>query len=501
MNLARTLQTAAENTCIREYFLCCYITPDFANPPTNSAKRPVLGMISLLQRIGTKMYKALAIALSFFYLANAASAATSSSRGIGEPAETGPAASPTTILTKNSADGTAMFQALTDRIKGLKSYWYDSTLTTYQDKPVRETGRLYFKHPNLVRFEVKSAGMKSGAVVVRQPDGIIKGKMGGLFGAMKMTLTPNSKLLKTANGYNVLDSDLYSLLESTRGEPVKYVVSQSPTAYPGVDRAFIMELIETDGDVAHRIILDEKRKLPLEWNVFKNKRLFSTMKLNELQIRPDLTDELFVFEAKPQDIAKLTRGITIASSLNEIEIPRCIPTSQLKLSTDALHKLQAVVKEIRDTANNLKSDVSGEAVKSVIGSSPALQSGTTATLPKSELKADIAAEQPITGDHYVAWSPRVARSVLVHDVTLDALVDTVQQFTKELQLVDDKAGSPKLSEQWNTVATNMDTEVDAVLKTLDSDKPDEELITRQSAKIIEQTNQLDEIIQKAFTVL
>lgn len=445
------------------------------------------------------MYKALAIALSFFYVANAASATTTSTRGIGEPAD-GPVASPTSILTKNAADGTAMYNALTERIKGLKSYWYDSTLTTYQDKPIKETGRLYFKHPNLVRFEVKSAGMKSGAVVVRQPDGIIKGKMGGLFGAMKMTLTPNSKLLKTANGYNVLDSDLYSLIESIKGEPVKYVASQSPTAYPGVDRAYILELVESDGDVAHRIILDDKRKLPVEWNVFKNKKLWSTMKLTELQIRPDLTEELFVFESKPQDLAKLTRGISIASNF-EVELPHSIPATQLKISTESLHKLEAVVKEIRETAANLKIDVSDGGANSVIGSSPALQSGTTASLPKSELKADIAAEQPASGDHYATWSPRVARRVLAHDITLDALVDTVQQFTKELQTIDDKVATIKLSEQWNAVATSMDTEVDAVLKTLDSDKPDQELITRQSAKIIEQTTQLDEIIQKAFTVL
>lgn len=200
--------------------------------------------------------------------------------------------SPESICAKAGAsDGKALIESMLDKVKSMKAYCFESVLQTYEDKkPTTETGKLYFKTPNLLRFEVIKAGMKSGAVVVRQPDGKIQGKMSW---GPRMKLSPESKLLQTANGFSILESDLESLLVSV-SERIKSNLKCLFVAKNG-SHPEIIETIESDGDVVDRIVLDHNGKLPLEWCLFKGNKLFSVVRFVNLQTSQDLPDSLFSF--------------------------------------------------------------------------------------------------------------------------------------------------------------------------------------------------------------
>ena len=202
--------------------------------------------------------------------------------------------SPQSLCANSGNDGHDELQSMLERVHRLKGYSYDSVLTTYVgDKKVTEIGKLYFKNPNLVRFEVIKSGSRSGAVVVKQADGKIRGRMGGMFKGIKVTLSPDSKILKTANGFSIMQSDLDSLISGVA--KIAKGDLRCLALGPGSGRPAIVEILESDGDVEHRIAVDSRSKLPSEWNIFNSSKLFSTLQFNNIEERNDLSDSMFTF--------------------------------------------------------------------------------------------------------------------------------------------------------------------------------------------------------------
>ncbi len=232
-------------------------------------------------------------------------------------------ASPESLLAKSGSDGSKVVLTMVEKAKRLKAYSFDSQLITFTNsgKQVIETGKLYFKSPNLIRFEVLKAAKKSGAIVVRQPDGKIKGKMGGALSGIKVTLSPDSKLLKTANGFSVLESDLSSLLSLAKeklpeGSCLVGTVNDLPVQ--------IVEMADSNRNLVYRIALSSKERLPEEWNLFADDRLFSTVTISNLQVRDDLPDSLFTLaandsESKSLDDQRLIETQILVDSLKRYE--------------------------------------------------------------------------------------------------------------------------------------------------------------------------------------
>ncbi len=273
---------------------------------------------------------------------------------------------PESFLKDKGSDGTKVVNSMLDRSRQFKAYTFDSILSTFiNGKEIVETGKLFFKSPNLIRFEAKRAGKRSGSVVVRQRDGKIRGKMGGPLGGIKVTLAPDSKLLKTSNGFSILDSDLASLLGMAAD---KMKMNNCLTGQVEGVPSQVVELVESDGDLIYRMALDTTGKLPQHWSLFKGNALFSTVQFANLQILADLPEALFTFAKEAVDespagerggtmslaeyrlqCASLKRNLLV-DSLKELDTAPSLNALSYQKLQDALALLESDAADLRPSA-------------------------------------------------------------------------------------------------------------------------------------------------------
>jgi hypothetical protein len=124
--------------------------------------------------------------------------------------------------------------------------------------------------------------------------------MGGALSGIKVSLSPDSKMLKSANNYSILESDLGSLLADAAEQlgPNKTCLVGR---VPGLS-AQVIEIVGSDGLVAERITVDASANLPQEWLIFKGNSLFSKVQFANLKELASLPDELFSLDAKKSPI-------------------------------------------------------------------------------------------------------------------------------------------------------------------------------------------------------
>jgi len=250
-----------------------------------------------------------------------------------------------------ASDGQAELQSMLDRVRRMKEYCFDSALTTYiGNKPVVETGKLFFKSPNMIRFEVIKSASHSGAIVVRQSDGKIRGQMGGILRGIKVTLSPDSKLLRSANGFSLVESDLVSLLNGAEHKikgDIKCLAMPSASGH-GED----VEIVEGDGDVVDRIAVDPKTKVPAEWNIYNGNRLSSTLTISNFQCS-DLNDDLFTLG---KDIATKALGDEDFALSPNLAALRKDSTNKSLLSR-SLSEIERATRRMRDINDDLSNDL------------------------------------------------------------------------------------------------------------------------------------------------
>ena len=259
--------------------------------------------------------------------------------------------SPQSLTSSSGNDGRDELKTMLGRVRQLKGYSYDSVLTTYiGSKQVVEIGKLYFKSPNLVRFEVIKSGSRSGAVVVKQADGKIRGHMGGAFRGIKLTLSPDSKILKSANGFSIMEADLESLLsdaeQKARGDFKCLAVGA------GSGRPAVVELLESDGDVKDRIAVDSHVKLPSEWNIFNSNKLASALQLNKVEVRNDLPDSLFSFDKESESKSLVADSLSPTSGLGALKASPSRP-----IDVASLKDIERMIKQMVVLAGYIPSEV------------------------------------------------------------------------------------------------------------------------------------------------
>ncbi len=360
--------------------------------------------------------------------------------------------SPQSLTASSGNDGRDELQGMLERVRKLKGYTYDSVLTTYTSgKPIVEIGKLYFKSPNLIRFEVIKSGSRSGAVVVKQADGKIRGHMGGAFSGIKLTLSPDSKILKSANGFSIMQADLESLLNGAEKKAKSDF--KCLAVGPGSGRPAVVELLESDGDVKDRIAVDSRGKLPSEWSIFNSNKLVSALQLNNVEARSDLSDNLFTFDSDSESKSLVCDSLSATSGLGAL---KAAPERAVDVAT--CKDIERMIKQMTVLADYIPGEV-GQGDGWATGAREALLSTCV------DLESLQYALSPVSG--------------AISNTKSGASGGTASGTTSG----GSKSNSASIANQWNSSAASFHTALDQLFDQLSNDQPDSAAVKKAASDL------------------
>lgn len=380
---------------------------------------------------------------------------------------------PESLLRDTASDGTSIVKAMQDRTKQMKAYTFESTLSTFLNgKEIVETGKLYFKSPNLIRFEVKRAGKRSGAVVLRQADGKIRGKMGGALGGVKVTLSPDSKLLKSSNGFSVLESDLGSLLALAREKmSANSCISGKIAGIPTP----LVELVEKDGDMIFRIVLDSAAKWPEKWSLFKDNRIFSTVRFASIQSLPDLPDALFTF-------AKSTEESATAS---DRRAPMSVQKYRLQCESLKREMLIESLKELESSKslNDLRLTMVENAIKSI-------------KQDVSEISSDVVLSSSHDPEKDGSgWAPGGKERLVTKCAEMELLLSALSPVGRAYDCKPDGETPANAARVWNDCLSNCRNTLSQLLDEIEQDNPSPSNYDKLVSDLDSQVNELSNSVR------
>jgi outer membrane lipoprotein-sorting protein len=209
------------------------------------------------------------------------------------------AASPSQMVVERTVEGSEFIQEMANAASQLKGYSFNYETTVFKgSKTIDQQGSFWFKAPpRMLRVEM-TGNYKHGAVAALGPDGKIRGHLGGLLGAVTITIAPNSDMLLGANGYPLLDSDFASMSTVIKGfisQGCKAKVSDHPVSVEGqTKKVYVLEIMRPNGtDLYKRAYIDPQTLLPLEWFDYQDGKLFARTVWKDLKIDPGIKDDLF----------------------------------------------------------------------------------------------------------------------------------------------------------------------------------------------------------------
>ncbi len=201
----------------------------------------------------------------------------------------------------NGKNGTALVDKLMKNVNSLGIYKYEGTQEARTGKKVlKASGTFYFKPATSMRVEVKQFGSKSGSILVKSPEGKIKGKGGPSMMGIKMSLGPDSRLLQMPNGLSAFDCDLSSLFGRLKKEAAsgcKILSADEPMQVESLGKPAIVIESQTASDsgaqVVDRVFVDPSLKVPIQWDLFENGKFQSRSKFQNYQTNLKLDDSQF----------------------------------------------------------------------------------------------------------------------------------------------------------------------------------------------------------------
>ncbi len=200
-------------------------------------------------------------------------------------------------LNMQMKDARGYLDQLIESASQLNDYTFDSELLTYKSaKPSQSKGKMFYKKHDLVRVEVTDNSYKAGSVVVRRKDGVVRAQGGINLLYMKMTLQEDSRMLRLPNGYQVLRSDIHSLLSDVKRELAEKQFSvrvTTTTTQVAGQKAFVVEEVGPQDTLAKRIYVSADYNVPILWEIYQQGKLFSSVKFQHFQPNVGLQDELF----------------------------------------------------------------------------------------------------------------------------------------------------------------------------------------------------------------
>lgn len=196
-------------------------------------------------------------------------------------------------------DGQAFLEGMLQAVSNWNDYECDAEFTVFRAaKNSKYAGHMSFKRDALVRLDVTGGGYRSGCIVLRRKDGKVRAQGGPMLAWVKMTVEEDSRLLLLPNGYNVIKSDLLSLV-SKLAQEVKSGKQCRITTFPannpyGNGKVYIMEIWSPDNTVLlQRLFIDPVTNVPICWDIYKDGKVFSTVFFKNLHINKGLPDQLF----------------------------------------------------------------------------------------------------------------------------------------------------------------------------------------------------------------
>lgn len=196
-------------------------------------------------------------------------------------------------------DGNQLIESMLKAAESYSDYVFEFEMTAYKNGTTVEHGKFYFKKPRLIRLE-EMGPFRKGSVAVLTASGNVKGHTGGGLGFLVVDLSPRSSLLRSANGYPMVDSDLTSLAQA-----LKKFVAEGKTAYMAENqtttsngtRVEMLEIyLEHDGPIYKRVAVDAKTLLPVEWWDYENGKLVSHSTWDKFQGNIGLDENTFTIK-------------------------------------------------------------------------------------------------------------------------------------------------------------------------------------------------------------
>ncbi len=197
-------------------------------------------------------------------------------------------------------DGHSFVQHMLNAAESLDAYSFNYKMSALKgDKTLVEQGDFYFKKPHLMRLEV-TEGKRKGSVAVLQSDGRVHGKAPGLgmFASM-ITLAPDSRFLKSVNGYPMVDSDFSSLARALKkflddGATAK-ITTHTVSERLGHQPSHLIEVYtdKTQSQLFKRVFVDAVSYLPVEWYDYEDGKLSSESSWQNFKNDPGLPATLF----------------------------------------------------------------------------------------------------------------------------------------------------------------------------------------------------------------
>jgi len=204
------------------------------------------------------------------------------------------------VTAADTADGEPFIDKMVTAAEGLDNYSSSYEMVVYKEHPpINELGVFSFKKPRLMKVEVEK-GPKKGSVAILALDGKVHGHLGGALKFFRASVSPDSELVRAANGFPMVGTDFYSLAaylknmlkEGDRSrvsrEPIQTTRTTSPT--------YIVDMYASkfgNEPLLKRIYVDPRTYLPVFWEDYIDGKLWSESAWHNLKTNVEFAENFF----------------------------------------------------------------------------------------------------------------------------------------------------------------------------------------------------------------
>jgi outer membrane lipoprotein-sorting protein len=207
---------------------------------------------------------------------------------------------PAVVISDNYEDGAQFIDKMCSSAEALDNYSSAYDMVVYKEnQTVNESGVFSFKKPRLMRVEVEK-GPKKGSVAILALDGKVHGHLGGALKFFRAALSPDSELVRAANGFPMVGTDFYSLaayLKNMLKEADHSRVSKGPLqTSKGTTATYVLDMYTTKSGkdlLLKRIYTDPHTYLPLYWEDYIDGKLWSESSWHNLKTNIEFPDTFF----------------------------------------------------------------------------------------------------------------------------------------------------------------------------------------------------------------